>query len=43
MSKNVNLKEIERQAFLSYHQDGLLDIMLGIILIPLGIVMLVAF
>jgi hypothetical protein len=29
MENNVNLKEIERRAFLSYHKDGILDIYLG--------------
>lgn len=30
MSQDINLKEIERKAYLSYHQDGLLDIFLGL-------------
>jgi hypothetical protein len=29
LENNVNLKEIERRAFLSYHKDGILDIYLG--------------
>jgi hypothetical protein len=29
MKNNVNLKEIERRAFLSYHNDGIIDIYLG--------------
>ena len=27
--ENVDLKEIERRAYLSYHKDGILDIYLG--------------
>jgi hypothetical protein len=34
MENEVNLKEIERRAFLSYHKDGILDVYLG-----MGIVM----
>jgi hypothetical protein len=30
MENNIDLKEIERRAFLSYHEDGILDIYLGI-------------
>ena len=29
LENNINLKEIERRAFLSYHKDGILDIYLG--------------
>jgi hypothetical protein len=29
MKNNINLKEIERRAFLSYHKDGIIDIYLG--------------
>ena len=29
MSKRLNLRELERRAFLSYHGDGILDIMIG--------------
>ncbi len=37
MSKTTDLKSIERQAYLSYHQDGLIDIFVGILLILLGV------
>lgn len=30
MSQNIDLKQIERKAYLSYYQDGLLDIFLGL-------------
>jgi len=30
MENNIDLKEIERKAFFSYHKDGILDIYLGI-------------
>jgi hypothetical protein len=30
MENNIDLKEIERRAFLNYHKDGILDIYLGI-------------
>ncbi len=37
MSKTADLKSIERQVYLSYHQDGLIDIFVGILLIFLGV------
>ena len=30
---NHELKEIERKAYLSFHQDGLLDILAGILIL----------
>ena len=30
MSERINLDDIERRAYLSYHEDGLIDIVLGI-------------
>lgn len=36
MSDKINLKEIEKKAYLSYHQDGLLDLFLGIAIILFG-------
>jgi len=30
LSDRINLKEIERRAYLSYHGDGLADILVGI-------------
>jgi len=37
MRKTTDLKSIERQAYLSYHQDGLIDIFVGILLILMGV------
>ncbi len=37
MSERVDLKEIERKSYLSYHQDGLAEICLGIPLILFGL------
>lgn len=39
MEQNVNLEKIERKAYLSYHQDGLWDIFLGIFFLGMGILM----
>ncbi len=33
MSEEIDLKQIERKAYTSYHQDGLIDIMIGIALV----------
>jgi hypothetical protein len=30
MNEKINLKQIERKAYTSYHQDGILDILIGI-------------
>ncbi|MFX1476332.1 MAG: hypothetical protein ACFFCO_12775 [Promethearchaeota archaeon] len=30
MSEEIDLKEIERKAYLSYHQDGLIDVFIGL-------------
>jgi hypothetical protein len=37
MTKEPNLKEIERKAYMSYHQDGLLDIFAGLFILGFGI------
>ncbi len=37
MTKQPNLKEIERKAYMSYHQDGLLDIFAGLYILGFGI------
>ena len=37
MTKEPNLKEIERRAYMSYHQDGLLDIFAGLYILGFGI------
>jgi len=39
MSGRINLKELERKAFLSYHQDGLLDLFLGTALLSMSVFM----
>lgn len=39
MSSEINLKQIERKAYLSYHRDGLWDIFLGIFFLGMGIFM----
>ncbi|MBU0493873.1 MAG: hypothetical protein KKA73_28255 [Chloroflexi bacterium] len=36
MSQPIDLKELERRAFLSYHQDGLLDIFVGFVIVLFG-------
>ena len=37
MSDEINLRDIERRAYLSYHEDGLLDIMIGFGIILSGL------
>ncbi len=37
MTKEPNLKEIERRAYMSYHQDGLLDIFAGVYVLGFGL------
>lgn len=39
MPAEIDLKKIERKAYLSYHQDGLWDIFLGIFFLGVGIFM----
>ncbi len=39
MNNQINLKELERKAFRSTHQDGLWDILFGLIVIGIGIYM----
>ncbi|MFC1651180.1 hypothetical protein ACFL2X_06375 [Candidatus Latescibacterota bacterium] len=39
MTQNIDLKELERSAYLSFHQDGVPDIILGLWLIFFGIEM----
>ncbi|MCD1295853.1 hypothetical protein CUJ83_12690 [Methanocella sp. CWC-04] len=39
MSNDIDLKQLEKKAYLSYHQDGLIDICAGLILIGFGIAM----
>ncbi len=37
MTREPNLKEIERRAYMSYHQDGLLDIFAGLYILGFGL------
>ena len=37
MTKEPNLKEIEKKAYMSYHQDGLLDIFAGLYVLGFGL------
>ena len=37
MTENINLKGIEQKAYMSYHQDGLLDIVIGLVPLFMGI------
>jgi len=38
MNEPIDLEQLERQAFLSFHQDGILDLCLGAALLQLGII-----
>ena len=40
MVNKIDLKEIERKAYLSYHQDGLLDIFIGMFIFAFGLYIL---
>jgi len=37
MTKEPNLREIEKKAYMSYHQDGLLDIFAGLFVLGFGL------
>jgi hypothetical protein len=37
MSKYLDFKKLERKAYLSYHQDGLIDIIIGIAILGFGL------
>ena len=39
MNQKINLKEIAKNAYTSYHQDGILDITISIVIIAFGIMM----
>ncbi len=41
MSENINLKEIQRQIYLFYAEDGLADLAVGLVIIGFGIFLLV--
>lgn len=40
MSEKIDVKKIERKAYMSYHQDGLWDIFLGAIILAWGVSMM---
>ena len=40
MNEKIDLKEIERRAYTSYHEDGLLDILIGVMMMIHGIYVL---
>ncbi len=37
MTREPNLREIEKKAYMSYHQDGLLDIFVGVYILGFGL------
>jgi len=37
MAERINLKEIERKAYTSYHQDGLIDVFAGVFILSFGL------
>jgi len=37
MTEKINLKEIERKAYTSYHQDGLIDVFAGFLILSFGL------
>jgi hypothetical protein len=39
MNESIDLKKLERKAFVSYHQDGLLDLFVGALLLAWGLTM----
>jgi hypothetical protein len=43
MSEHIDLKSLERKAYTSYHQDGLIDIFLGLAIIFFGVMLLTMF
>ena len=42
MCTQLDMKEIERQAYMSYHEDGLIDIAIGIVFAAWGILLAVS-
>lgn len=40
MSQDDTFKKLERRAYLTYHQDGLLDLTFGVIIIGIGLIFL---
>jgi hypothetical protein len=39
MAERINLKEIERKVYTSYHEDGLIDISIALVVLSFGIMM----
>lgn len=37
MAEKINLKKIERKAYMSYHQDGLIDVFAGFLILSFGL------
>lgn len=42
MSFDLDIKEIERQAYMSYHEDGLIDIAIGFVFLGWGVCLAIA-
>ncbi len=40
MNKKINLKEIERKAYTSYHQDGLVDVSIAFVILAFGLMII---
>ena len=40
MNKPIDLKAIEKRAYMKYHQDGVWDIFLGLIMLAMGLMMI---
>ena len=40
MNQKINMKKIERKAYTTYHQDGVIDIAVAVVVILFGIIML---
>ena len=40
MNQKINLKEIERKAYTSYHQDGVIDITIAVVILLFSVMML---
>jgi hypothetical protein len=40
MSEKINLKEIERKAYTSYHQDGVIDVTIAFVILIFSVIML---
>ncbi|MCD6308191.1 MAG: hypothetical protein J7M24_04260, partial [Candidatus Latescibacteria bacterium] len=40
MTKDIDLKKLEKETYLYFHQDGILDILIGLIILVFGIEMI---